>query len=74
MCHAVILLKLNISTTSPLHVHVLARLANEKYRDKIDAKKARDLAYILKALLEAHEKGDIESRLEELEKKLMEKD
>lgn len=53
---------------------LLSKLINERYRDEVDSFKARDIGYLAKCLLEAYEKSELEERLAELEKKLMEKE
>ncbi|MGE5445491.1 MAG: hypothetical protein ACM3SR_12970 [Ignavibacteriales bacterium] len=51
----------------------LTRLLSERYRDEIEGEKARDLAYIGKVILEAFKQGELEQRLENLEKLVAER-
>lgn len=50
----------------------LSKLVGELYRDERDGASARDMAYICKVILEAHQVGELEERLAELERKLTE--
>lgn len=49
---------------------LLSKVINERLRDEIDGGVARDVGYLCKVLLECHEKGELEKKLLELEKKI----
>lgn len=52
---------------------LLARVVNGVLHDEISEEKARVVGYLCNSLLKGFEVGDLENRLSELEKRLLEK-
>lgn len=49
---------------------MLSKLINERRRDEVDTSKCRDIGYLAKILLDSIELGEMEDRIEQIEKKM----
>jgi len=61
--------KKHIRLNSARDVHkLLSKMINERRRKELDSQECRDIGYLLRILLDSIEAGELENRIENLEK------